>query len=99
MGEITYNDNLVILAPQDAIIALVQFDMGRPIARMVMPGMMGPPHSAENHQLGIVMVVAVAEDFHGAVNRAVGSPRTISCGVCGSLLMGRVSQMFWVGSC
>lgn len=41
--------------------------MGGPIARMVMPGMISPPHSAENHQLGIVMVVAVAEDLHGAV--------------------------------
>ncbi len=98
-GGVIYDNDLIILAPQDAIIALVQFDMGRPIARMVMPGVIGPPHSAENHQLGIVMVDAVAEDLHGAVNRAVGSPRTISCGVCGSLLMGRVSQMACVGSC
>ena len=98
-GRITYNDDLIILAPQDAIIALVQFNMGGPIARMIMSSVIGPPHSAENHQLGIVMVVAVAEYLHGAVNRAVGSPRTISCGVCRSLLMGRVSQMVWVGSC
>lgn len=41
--------------------------MRGPIARMVMAGMVGPAYGAEDHEFGVVVVVAVAEDLHGAV--------------------------------
>ncbi len=45
----------------------MQLDMGRPITLMAMSGMVSPTHGAQDHEFGVVVVVTMAEDSHGAV--------------------------------
>lgn len=45
----------------------MQLHMRRPIARMVMSSMVGPAYGAEDHEFGVVVVVAVAEDLYRTV--------------------------------
>lgn len=62
-----HRDDLIVAASDLAILALIQFYMCRPISEVHVTCMICPRNSPEYHQLGIVVILSVAENLHHVV--------------------------------